>query len=41
MVVIYMADGTTYNGNRHVVTDELGLTVGQPLEGEAFPVVGG
>lgn len=41
MVVIYMADGTTYNGNRHVVTDELGLTVGQPLDGEVFPVVGG
>lgn len=39
LVVIYMADCTTYNGARHVVTDGQGLQVGKPLEGELFPVV--
>lgn len=39
MITIYMADGTTYNGNPHVVTDGLGLTPGQPLDHEAFPVL--
>jgi ectoine hydroxylase-related dioxygenase (phytanoyl-CoA dioxygenase family) len=38
--IIYMADGTTYNGNRHLVTDLLGLKVGDKLEGETFPVLG-
>ncbi|MDX9974636.1 MAG: phytanoyl-CoA dioxygenase family protein [FCB group bacterium] len=40
MVVIYMADGTTYNGNRHVVTDGQGFEVGAPLAGDLFPIVG-
>jgi phytanoyl-CoA hydroxylase len=39
MVIIYMADGTTYNGNRHCVTDGLGIPVGAPLDGEMFPIV--
>jgi phytanoyl-CoA hydroxylase len=36
-VVIYMDAETTYTGQRHVVTDPLGLAVGQPLDGELFP----
>lgn len=39
MVMIYMADGTTYNGNRHVVTDGLGLEPGARLEGDLFPLL--
>ena len=39
IVTIYMADGTTYSGKPHVVTDGLGLTPGQPLDHEAFPVL--
>jgi ectoine hydroxylase-related dioxygenase (phytanoyl-CoA dioxygenase family) len=39
MVTIYMADGTTYNGKPHVVTDGLGLQLGAPLVGELFPVL--
>lgn len=39
MVTIYMADGTTYSGKRHIVTDPLELAVGDPLEGELFPVL--
>ncbi|GIX06835.1 MAG: SnoK protein [Candidatus Poribacteria bacterium] len=39
MVVIYMADGTTYNGKRHICTDPLGLQVGDRLEGELFPLL--
>ena len=39
--VIYMADGTTYNGNPHVVTDALsGFNKGDVLSGEMFPVIG-
>lgn len=38
--VIYMADGTTYNGNSHPLTDEIKtLEVGKPLEGEFFPIL--
>jgi phytanoyl-CoA hydroxylase len=37
--IIYMPDGTMYNGQRHIVTDELGLKVGARLEGDMFPVV--
>jgi ectoine hydroxylase-related dioxygenase (phytanoyl-CoA dioxygenase family) len=37
--IIYMPDGTTYNGQRHIVTDPLGLSIGERLEGEMFPIV--
>ena len=36
-VVIYMDEATTYDGSAHVVTDPLGLTPGDPLDGETFP----
>ena len=39
MVVIYMPDGTTFNGRGHIVTKELGLRVGAPLQGELFPLL--
>jgi ectoine hydroxylase-related dioxygenase (phytanoyl-CoA dioxygenase family) len=39
MVIIYMPDGTTYSGKRHIVTDGLGLREGEPLAGELFPVL--
>jgi ectoine hydroxylase-related dioxygenase (phytanoyl-CoA dioxygenase family) len=40
--IIYMPDGTTYDGRGHIVTDPLkpGLKLGDGLEGEMFPVVG-
>lgn len=38
--IIYMPDGTQYDGKKHVVTDPLKLTEGDTLEGEMFPVVG-
>jgi phytanoyl-CoA hydroxylase len=37
--IIYMPDGTQYNGDRHVITDGLEFKVDQPLEGELFPMV--
>jgi ectoine hydroxylase-related dioxygenase (phytanoyl-CoA dioxygenase family) len=38
--IIYMADGTTYNGKGHVVSDEAGnLKVGEPFQGEFFPIL--
>ncbi len=43
MAIIYMPDGTTYDGHNHVVTDPMrtaGLKVGDPLDGDAFPLVG-
>lgn len=39
MIVIYMPDGTTYSGKRHICTDGQGLEVGQLLAGELFPVL--
>lgn len=39
MVVIYMPDGTTFNGHRHIVTDGLGLREGEPIAGELFPLL--
>ena len=39
MVMIYMPDGTTFNGKRHICTDGLGLEVGAPIGGEMFPVL--
>jgi ectoine hydroxylase-related dioxygenase (phytanoyl-CoA dioxygenase family) len=38
-VAIYIDAETTYTGAPHVVTDGLGLTVGEPLEHELFPRV--
>jgi phytanoyl-CoA hydroxylase len=38
--IIYMPDGTSYDGTEHIVTDSLGLKVGEKLEGEMFPLVG-
>ena len=38
-VVIYMPDGTTYSGQRHICTDGLGLSIGRPIAGEMFPVL--
>lgn len=37
--IIYMPDGTQYDGKPHVVTNPLGLNVGENLEGEMFPLV--
>lgn len=36
-VVIFMDADTTFDGNPHVVTHKLGLSVGDRLEGELFP----
>lgn len=38
-IVIFMPEGTTFNGARHIVTDPLGLKVGDPLTGALFPAV--
>jgi ectoine hydroxylase-related dioxygenase (phytanoyl-CoA dioxygenase family) len=35
--VIYMDEGTRFNGGVHPVTEGLGLTEGDPLDGELFP----
>jgi len=39
--IIYMPDGTTYDGAGHIVTDPMkdGLKAGAPLAGELFPLV--
>ena len=37
--IIYMPDGTTLDGQKHVVTDPLELKVGDTLDGEMFPLV--
>ena len=39
LAVIFMPEGTTYSGASHPVTDNAGVTVGQPFDGEAFPRV--
>jgi ectoine hydroxylase-related dioxygenase (phytanoyl-CoA dioxygenase family) len=41
MVVIYMPDGTTFNGKGHICTNGLGLEPGRPIAGELFPVLAG
>jgi ectoine hydroxylase-related dioxygenase (phytanoyl-CoA dioxygenase family) len=38
--IIYMPDGTKFDGKKHVVTEPLGLSEGEKLEGEMFPLVG-
>ena len=37
MVTIYVDAETRYNGDRHVCTDDLGLTVGEVLPDAEFP----
>lgn len=37
-IIIYMDADTTYNGSHHVVTDPLNLKVGDPLDGDLFPL---
>ena len=37
--IIYMPDGTRYDGEPHMVTDGLGLRVGEILDSELFPLV--
>ncbi len=37
-VIIFMDRGVRFSGQPHVVTDPLHLTVGDPIEGELFPV---
>lgn len=39
-VVIFMPRTAAYSGAAHVVTDPLGLKIGDPLAGELFPDVG-
>jgi ectoine hydroxylase-related dioxygenase (phytanoyl-CoA dioxygenase family) len=36
-VTIYMDEATGYSGAEHIVTDSLGLAVGDRLDGDAFP----
>jgi ectoine hydroxylase-related dioxygenase (phytanoyl-CoA dioxygenase family) len=38
--ILYMPDGTKYDGKKHVVTDPLNLKEGDKLAGEIFPLVG-
>jgi phytanoyl-CoA hydroxylase len=38
-VIVFMDAETTYSGNAHVVTDPLGLKVGDRLDGEMFPLM--
>ena len=37
--VIFMPDGTSFDGKPHIVTDDLGLAVGDTLKGDLFPLV--
>jgi len=39
LIIIYMPDGTTFSGRPHCVTDDLKLAVGQPIDGDRFPVL--
>ena len=38
--VIYMPDGTRFDGRPHCVTSPLDLKVGEPLDNDTFPLVG-
>ena len=38
-IVIFMPANTTYSGAGHIVTDPLGLAVGDALAGDLFPLV--
>ncbi|GGG22716.1 phytanoyl-CoA dioxygenase family protein [Paenibacillus abyssi] len=37
LAIIFMADGTTWNGKGHICTDGLGLNAGDALKGGLFP----
>ncbi|MCL6633589.1 MAG: phytanoyl-CoA dioxygenase family protein [Alicyclobacillus herbarius] len=37
LAIIYIPDGTVYNGKKHVVTDGAGLAPGEPFRGGLFP----
>lgn len=39
LAIIYMPNGTTYNGASHCVTDGLDLAIGQPIKGDKFPIL--
>jgi ectoine hydroxylase-related dioxygenase (phytanoyl-CoA dioxygenase family) len=39
LAIIYMPEGTTYNGKPHVVTDGLNLVEGEPIRGSIFPLL--
>jgi ectoine hydroxylase-related dioxygenase (phytanoyl-CoA dioxygenase family) len=39
LAIIYMPDGTTFNGKSHVVTDGVGLQKDQPIRGNTFPLL--
>ncbi len=39
LAIIYMPDGTIYTGKSHVVTDGVGLVVGEAFRGGRFPLL--
>jgi len=39
LAIIFMPDGTTFNGKRHLVTDGLNLVKHQPIKGGTFPLL--
>jgi ectoine hydroxylase-related dioxygenase (phytanoyl-CoA dioxygenase family) len=39
LAIIYLKDGTTYNGAGHVITNGQGLVVGEPIRGPLFPLL--
>lgn len=39
LAIIYMKDGTTFNGSKHVITNGQGLTAGEPIQGPLFPLL--
>jgi ectoine hydroxylase-related dioxygenase (phytanoyl-CoA dioxygenase family) len=41
LAIIYLPDGTTFNGKPHVVTKDQGLVQDEPIRGELFPLLAG
>jgi ectoine hydroxylase-related dioxygenase (phytanoyl-CoA dioxygenase family) len=39
LAIIFMPDGTTFNGRKHICTDDLGFEVNQPIKGGTFPLI--
>lgn len=39
LAIIYMPDGTTFNGKEHAVTDGFGLEKDKPIKGGVFPLL--
>lgn len=39
LAIIYMPDGTTFSGKKHLVTDGRGLLVDEPIKGGTFPLL--